>query len=105
MEFNKETNISDAENISALIKEVLGDTQINQESLFTLTVIYTILFIVGVFGNLSTCIVILTNEYMRTPTNVYLFNLAVADIATLVFSKYSNTELTFNQRFRDARLG
>ena len=34
--------------------------------------------------------VILNNEYMKTPTNVYLINLAVADIATLVLGKHQN---------------
>ena len=43
--------------------------------------------VVGVLGNLATCLVILNNEYMRTATNVYLLNLAIADIATLVISK------------------
>ena len=37
-------------------------------------------------GNLATCIVILRNEYMRTTTNIYLLNLAVADLATLMFA-------------------
>ena len=33
----------------------------------------------------QTCtLVILTNEYMKTPTNVYLINLALADLATLM---------------------
>ena len=47
--------------------------------------------VLGVMGNLATCLVILNNEYMRTPTNVYLLNLAIADIATLVISKLSAT--------------
>ena len=73
------SNVSEDENISVLIQEILGDSHINYESLFFLTIIYSIFLVVGVFGNLSTCIVILTNEYMRTATNVYLFNLAIAE--------------------------
>ena len=42
--------------------------------------------ILGVLGNLATCLVIMRNEYMRTTTNIYLFNLAVADLATLLFA-------------------
>ena len=42
--------------------------------------------VLGVLGNLATCIVILRNEYMRTTTNIYLFNLAVADLLTLLFA-------------------
>ena len=81
------SNLSEEKNISVLIQETLGDSHINYESLFFLTIIYSIFLVIGVLGNLSTCIVILTNEYMRTATNVYLFNLAVADVATLVISK------------------
>ena len=83
------SNLSEEKNISVLIQETLGDSHINYESLFFLTIIYSIFLVIGVLGNLSTCIVILTNEYMRTATNVYLFNLAVADVATLVISKLS----------------
>ena len=79
-------NIS-SDNISIFIQEMLGDSHINFESLYFLTIIYSIFLVVGVCGNLSTCIVILSNEYMRTPTNVYLLNLAIADIATLTISR------------------
>ena len=81
------SNISANTNISIFIEDMLGDSHINYESLFFLTIIYSIFLVVGVLGNLATCIVIMSNEYMRTATNVYLFNLAIADIATLVISK------------------
>ena len=83
---NVSENISN-ENISLFIQEMLGDSHINIESLYFLTIIYSLFLVVGVFGNLSTCIVIMSNEYMRSATNVYLLNLAIADIATLVISK------------------
>jgi hypothetical protein len=75
------------DNISLFIKEILGDSQINNESLYFFTTIYSLFLVVGFCGNLCTCIVILTNDYMRTATNVYLFNLAVADIATLTIGR------------------
>ena len=75
------------ENITAFIEDTLGDSHINWATLLPLSIIYSIFLIVGVFGNLSTCIVIISNEYMRTATNVYLTNLAITDIATLVISK------------------
>ena len=76
------------ENVTAYIVSILGESHINWSTLLPLSIIYSIFLIVGVFGNLSTCIVIISNEYMRTATNVYLLNLAIADIATLVISKY-----------------
>ena len=51
--------------------------------------IYSLFIVVGVLGNLATCIVIINNQYMRSATNLYLTNLAVADIFTLLtLSKY-----------------
>ena len=75
------------DNISFFIEEMLGDSHVSFEYIFFLSIIYSIFLIVGVFGNLSTCIVILGNEYMRTATNIYLLNLAIADLATLLISK------------------
>lgn len=49
-----------------------------------LTVIYCIIFIIGVVGNVSTCVVIAKNKHMHTATNYYLFSLAVSDILLLL---------------------
>ena len=76
------------DNISFFIEEMLGDSHVSFEYIVLLSIIYSIFLIVGVFGNLSTCMVIISKEYMRTATNIYLLNLAIADIATLVISKY-----------------
>ena len=81
-------NITEDAILTAYIESILGDSHINWATLLPLTILYSIFLIVGVFGNLSTCMVIISNEYMRTPTNIYLLNLAIADIATLVISKY-----------------
>ena len=63
----KENGTKD-ENITSYIESTLGDSHINWSTLLPLTFLYSIFLIVGVFGNLSTCIVIISNEYMRTPT-------------------------------------
>lgn len=49
-----------------------------------MTVIYAIIFLTGVIGNVSTCIVIAKNKSMHTATNYYLFSLAVSDLLLLV---------------------
>ena len=67
----------------------LGSADINWGTLLPLTIIYTIFLVVGVCGNIATCIVIVNNEYMRTATNVYLLNLAITDIATLLIGNYT----------------
>ncbi|NXN14758.1 NMUR1 protein, partial [Indicator maculatus] len=47
-------------------------------------VIYLLIFVVGAAGNMLTCIVILRHRFMRTPTNYYLFSLAVSDLLVLL---------------------
>ncbi|NWT17840.1 NMUR1 protein, partial [Vireo altiloquus] len=47
-------------------------------------VIYLLIFLVGAVGNTLTCIVILRHRFMRTPTNYYLFSLAVSDLLVLL---------------------
>lgn len=71
-------------NITEFIEANLGANQVNWATLISLTVTYTIFLVIGVLGNLATCVVILSNEYLRNATNVYLTNLAIADILTLI---------------------
>ena len=42
--------------------------------------LYAVIFVVGVGGNLAVLTVVLGNKHMRTNTNLYLLNLAIADI-------------------------
>ncbi|MGH0118327.1 UNVERIFIED_CONTAM: hypothetical protein FKN15_048563 [Acipenser sinensis] len=46
---------------------------------------YLLIFISGVAGNLLTCTVIAKHKKMRTPTNLYLFSLAISDLLVLLF--------------------
>ncbi|KAG5882143.1 hypothetical protein JTB14_005972 [Gonioctena quinquepunctata] len=48
------------------------------------TIIYAIIFIVGVIGNTSTCVVITKNKPLQTATNYYLFSLACSDMLLLL---------------------
>ncbi|XP_032094953.1 neuromedin-U receptor 2 [Thamnophis elegans] len=50
-----------------------------------MTWIYALIFIVGVSGNLLVCLVILKHRNMQTPTNCYLFSLAISDLLVLLF--------------------
>lgn len=49
-----------------------------------ITVVYAVIFITGVVGNVSTCIVIARNKSMHTATNYYLFSLAISDMLLLI---------------------
>ena len=54
-----------------------------------ITIIYAAIYVTGVIGNISVCIVIVTNKYMHTATNYYLFSLAVSDVLTLILGEFS----------------
>ncbi|XP_053896481.1 neuromedin-U receptor 1 [Malaclemys terrapin pileata] len=45
---------------------------------------YLLIFMVGAIGNTLTCLVIVRHRFMRTPTNYYLFSLAVSDLLVLL---------------------
>ncbi|XP_029439305.1 neuromedin-U receptor 2 [Rhinatrema bivittatum] len=50
-----------------------------------MTLVYASIFVIGVTGNLLVCLVILKHRNMKTPTNYYLFSLAVSDLLVLIF--------------------
>lgn len=50
-----------------------------------MALVYSLIFIVGVIGNFLVCLVILKHRNMKTPTNYYLFSLAVSDLLVLLF--------------------
>ncbi|XP_048816703.1 neuromedin-U receptor 2 [Lagopus muta] len=50
-----------------------------------MALVYSVIFVVGVIGNFLVCLVILTRRNMKTPTNYYLFSLAVSDLLVLLF--------------------
>ncbi|CAL8081332.1 unnamed protein product [Orchesella dallaii] len=77
-------NLTESEIRECYLKLYLGPRGLPWESLIPVTIIYFLIFVTGVFGNVTTCIVILTNQYMQTATNYYLFNLAMADMTTLI---------------------
>lgn len=55
----------------------------------SLSVVYCLVLMTGVVGNVTTCIVIARNSYMHTATNYYLFSLAISDTLSLVLGKSS----------------
>ena len=75
----------------------MGGTLVSTNTLLTLLVVYSIFFIIGFVGNVATIVVIVKNEYMKTSTNVYLLNLAMTDMATLVLAMPSELYLMWHQ--------
>ncbi|ESO84041.1 hypothetical protein LOTGIDRAFT_91538, partial [Lottia gigantea] len=68
------------------LNSILGEKYISKPAVVCLTLIYAVIFVTGVLGNVFTCIVILKNKSMHTTTNYYLLSLAVSDITTLLLA-------------------
>lgn len=71
-----------------------------------ITFVYMLIFVTGVIGNISTCIVISKNKSMHTATNYYLFSLAISDFLLLisgvpqeVYSIWSRYPYVFGELF------
>ena len=62
-----------------------------------MTVIYVIIFLTGVLGNIAVCLVIIKHKSMHTATNYYLFSLAVADLVALMLGLPNELYLYWQQ--------
>ncbi|GIY81725.1 pyrokinin-1 receptor [Caerostris darwini] len=62
----------------------LGPQRDPLSTVIPMTLVYSLILMTGVTGNICTCIVITRNRYMHTATNYYLFNLAVSDLMLLI---------------------
>lgn len=74
----EDLNLTDQE----LRLKYLGSQQ--TELFMPICVTYLLIFVVGTVGNGLTCTVILHHKAMHTPTNYYLFSLAVSDLLVLL---------------------
>lgn len=72
-----DTDISDFETL-------FGPRRDSLYIVIPITIIYVIIFVTGLIGNVSTCIVISRNKSMQTTTNYYLFSLAISDLLLLL---------------------
>ncbi|XP_012939588.1 pyrokinin-1 receptor [Aplysia californica] len=64
----------------------LGDRYISTAAVVVLSILYTLIFLSGVLGNVCTCVVIARNRFLHTATNYYLFSLAISDVMTLILA-------------------
>ena len=74
-------------NIILNFSQVLGPKNVGLPLLIPITLLYMLIFLSGVIGNVAVCLVIIKNKSMHTATNYYLFSLAVSDLMILVLGK------------------
>ncbi|XP_030369214.1 pyrokinin-1 receptor [Scaptodrosophila lebanonensis] len=78
------SSISDNNESEWTASQVFGPPRDALAIVIPVTVIYSLIFLTGVVGNISTCIVIKKNRSMHTATNYYLFSLAISDFMLLL---------------------
>lgn len=67
-------------------------------------ILYAIIFILGVFGNVLVCFVVFRNRAMQTVTNLFITNLALSDILLCIFAVPLTPMYTFLGRWVFGRL-
>ncbi len=73
--------------INQFISDQLGPRCQDVSVVMTTMVIYSLILLLGLVGNILTCVVIAKDSCMRTATNYYLFSLAVSDLCSLVLGE------------------
>ena len=74
------TTESDEEKLRQILESIWPKPQF-----WVLIACHMIVFIVGLIGNALVCIAVCRNHTMRTVTNLFIVNLAVADFLVLLF--------------------
>lgn len=77
------------------LEKVRGPKYLPLTLIVPITLTYVVIFVTGFVGNIITCIVIWRNPSMQTPTNYYLFNLAVSDLLFLILGKFVDARYLF----------
>ena len=81
--YNDSTTISH----HILLEQRLGPQRKDVIYVFLLSLVYGLIFISGIVGNICTCFVILKNNSLKTTTNYYLLSLAVSDVLILLLGE------------------
>ncbi|XP_034554598.1 neuromedin-U receptor 2 [Notolabrus celidotus] len=80
---NATWNYTNDQLIEVNLVEILGPKR--SPFFLPVTIVYLLIFLVGLSGNLLTCAVIAKHKKMRNPTNLYLVSLAMSDLLVLLF--------------------
>lgn len=81
------SNLS-VDNITEWLHQQMGPPHLPLATAVPLTIIFVVIFISGLLGNIAVCLVITRHRAMHTATNYYLFNLAISDLILLIFGEW-----------------
>ncbi|XP_044513952.1 kappa-type opioid receptor [Gracilinanus agilis] len=74
----------------------LNHTHISPVIPIIITAVYSVVFVVGLVGNSLVMFVIIRYTKMKTATNIYIFNLAMADALVTTTMPFQSTEYLMN---------
>lgn len=72
--------LRDSNNCSDLLYDEPDDIIHNRAVQAVFCMLYTVIFVLGIFGNVLVCYVVGRNKAMQTVTNFFITNLALSDI-------------------------
>ncbi|KFB49968.1 short neuropeptide F receptor [Anopheles sinensis] len=86
-------------NSSTVAPPVGMDIMSNKLLQIVFCVLYSSIFVLGVFGNVLVCYVVFRNKAMQTVTNLFITNLALSDILLCVLAVPFTPSYTFLRRW------
>ncbi|XKL61231.1 hypothetical protein PGB90_008288 [Kerria lacca] len=88
--------------VEEYLLSVRGPRRLPLNVVLPITIVYVMIFVTGVVGNVAVCVVIIRNVSLHTATNYYLFSLAVSDLTLLllVISTDRRSDLTVVETVR-----
>ena len=88
LDVNASSNASYNEwNVDSYLATHWGPKHLPLDVVVPITIVYILIFVSGVVGNVAVCAIIVRNPSMHTATNCYLFSLAISDLTVLLFGK------------------
>lgn len=66
----------------------MGSRRLPLKEIVPMSILLIVIFLTGVVGNISVCVVIVRHPGLHTATNYYLFSLAISDLLLLMSGKY-----------------
>jgi len=89
MNFSENDTSEQFENqtIEEYLLRVRGPKHLPLNVVLPISIVYIIIFVTGVVGNIAVCVVIVRNVSLHTATNYYLFSLAFSDLMLLLLGK------------------
>ncbi|VDO05327.1 unnamed protein product [Rodentolepis nana] len=94
---NSITNSSEVGDIWEYLINIRGLRRTELELLIPISIIYTIIFTLGFFGNVILLWVILVNRSFHTPINYHLVNLSISDLLILVLGLPHDLYMMWNR--------